>query len=56
MTPGGYGDISLSIGPFSSCTDTGAVGAENHEVLSGMREAAVGGEEYGMMFRGSMRW
>ena len=34
VAPGGKEDLTVSIGPFTSCSDTGAVCAADHEVLA----------------------
>ena len=37
ITPGSKEDLTISIGPFSTCTDTGAVCAAGDQVLSNSR-------------------
>ena len=34
VAPGGKGDLTVSVGPFASCSDTGAVCAAGGEVLA----------------------
>ena len=43
VEPGGNADLTVSIGPFTSCTDTGAVCTDEDEVLSNKVEETIHG-------------
>ena len=43
VAPGGKGDLTVSVGPFASCSDTGAVCAAGGEVLANAVERTIPG-------------
>ena len=43
VAPGGNEDLTVSIGPFTTCSDAGAVCAANHEVLSNAASKTIQG-------------